>query len=255
MNADTLEDRLRAGLAQLGAALEAEVSADAGSLVRPTPGDPPVPTAPSPRPARRWLAAAAAVVVLAAGVATWQVTRPSSGTVGTIDQPDPTNPTPTPTPTTEPPTTTATSAPGVVGDGPVPGGTPTAEVLAVGEVLGLPELTEWWRYPGGGWRATYSAPDGATPLAEVSVGLAPDLDDPRLQEQPLGEFLLPGSTPAKAEVAGVEAAFVRGEDRQVTVSGLRDGWVIVLTITDPTGVGTEPTIERYEQVLAAIATP
>lgn len=253
MTADTLEDRLRAGLADLGAALEAEAAAsndDADGSVRPIPTAPAGLTAP---PTRRWLAAAAAAVVLVAvGAATWQITRPATDTVGTIDQPSPTSPPPATAPTTEP--TSSTTA-GIDGDAPVPGGTPTAEVLAVGKVLGLPELTEWWRYPGGGWRATYSAPDGATPLAEVSIGLAPDLDDPRLLEQPLGELLLPGSTPVEIDVAGVEAAFVRGEDRQVTVSGLRDGWVIVLTITDPTGVGAAPTIERYEQVVAEIAAP
>lgn len=199
-------------------------------------------------PQRPWLAAAAVAALVGGGAVLFTTTHSSSDTP-------------------------AISSPAAVADQPpLPGndakdekpqdsdlpelpapqtGAPTEEILAIGELVGAPEILEWVENPGGGWRATYSATPEGQPSAEVSIGTGPDMDD---VGDDLGQFLLPGSKPTN--IAGVEQAFIREDPTGIgitTFSGVRNGKVLTFQITVGETRDTERVQNLYSEVVKLVS--
>lgn len=108
---------------------------------------------------------------------------------------------------TEPgPKVTTTSSVATSLPSPAPGGEATPEVRRVGEILGAGEVLEWETLPGCGWRATYGDGKTAMPVAELSIGLAPDLGDQRVKDKGLGRVLLPGRNSLRSRASTLRSS-------------------------------------------------
>lgn len=131
---------------------------------------------------------------------------------------------------------------------------PPADVRAVGEIAGAPVVQQWNSYPGGGWTATYGVAVDGPPSVEFSIGLGPDPADPRGSgAADLGDILLPGGHPVDAP--GVEVAFAREGGGFTTVTGLRRGMVLALTIRTDSVADLDDAVALYGRVVAAVPAP
>lgn len=230
------EQRVRQRLHQVGSEVERHLDvADAPLYLRASGG--------RAVPARLRTVAAAAVLVL--GVATGAVWATRSqdpaterATALTADQPvvpeDPEYR------RAEPPQTTIVELPR-------PGEAPADEVEAVRSILGLPNVLEDEAFPGGGWRATYGDESGQ-PRGEFSIGLGPATDG--RSGSSLQETILPGSR--VLEVEGVEQAYVRVAPGIITISGLRNGKVLVFLVAD-TFASADEAQTLYERVVGSVS--